>query len=165
MLVLLLMIDLNVGQSVQPSARRKGKVVKDKMGKETSSGWEMQLCNAWRLAINVPELWTYFFRVSSLAYPNLLGKKGYVVVVVVLIVVAVLVACSILLKGECYTWCLIKFYLENQVNLSPEVSSLSLCFACPYVSSYEMEASHLSVWLFHIVTMSKAWSVYLSLLW
>jgi len=24
---------------------------------------------------------TYFFRVSSLAYPNLLGKKGYVVVV------------------------------------------------------------------------------------
>jgi len=35
------------------------------------------------LAINVPELWTYFFRVSSLAYPNLLGKKGYVVVVVV----------------------------------------------------------------------------------
>ena len=26
---------------------------------------------------------TYFFRVSSLAYPNLLGKKGYVVVVVV----------------------------------------------------------------------------------
>ena len=24
-----------------------------------------------------------FFRVSSLAYPNLLGKKGYVVVVVV----------------------------------------------------------------------------------
>ena len=37
--------------------------------------------SAWRLAINVPELWTYFFRVSSLAYPNLLGKKGYVVVV------------------------------------------------------------------------------------
>ena len=34
--------------------------------------------SAWRLAINVPELWTYFFRVSSLAYPNLLGKKGYV---------------------------------------------------------------------------------------
>jgi len=26
----------------------------------------------------------FFFRVSSLAYPNLLGKKGYVVVVVVL---------------------------------------------------------------------------------
>jgi len=25
----------------------------------------------------------FFFRVSSLAYPNLLGKKGYVVVVVV----------------------------------------------------------------------------------
>ena len=25
--------------------------------------------------------WTYFFRVSSLAYPNLLGKKSYVVVV------------------------------------------------------------------------------------
>ena len=39
--------------------------------------------SAWRLAINVPEPWTYFFRVSSLAYPNLLGKKGYVVVVVV----------------------------------------------------------------------------------
>ena len=34
-------------------------------------------------AINVPEPWTYFFRVSSLAYPNLLGKKGYIVVVVV----------------------------------------------------------------------------------
>ena len=34
--------------------------------------------SAWRLAINVPEPWTYFFRVSSLAYPNLLGKKGYV---------------------------------------------------------------------------------------
>jgi len=32
--------------------------------------------------INVPELWTYFFWVSSLAYPNLLGKKCYVVVVV-----------------------------------------------------------------------------------
>ena len=29
--------------------------------------------------VNIP----YFFRVSSLAYPNLLGKKGYVVVVVV----------------------------------------------------------------------------------
>ena len=29
----------------------------------------------------------YFFRVSSLAYPNLLGKKGYVVVVVVVVVV------------------------------------------------------------------------------
>jgi len=27
----------------------------------------------------------YFFRVSSLAYPNLLGKKGYVVVVVVVV--------------------------------------------------------------------------------
>jgi len=27
-----------------------------------------------------------FFRVSSLAYPNLLGKKGYVVVVVVVVV-------------------------------------------------------------------------------
>ena len=38
---------------------------------------------AWRLAINVPER-TYFFRVSSLAYPNLRGKKGYVVVIVVL---------------------------------------------------------------------------------
>ena len=38
--------------------------------------------SAWRLAINVPEPWTYFFRVSSLAYPNLLGKKGYVVLVV-----------------------------------------------------------------------------------
>ena len=33
--------------------------------------------------VSVPELWTYFFRVSSLAYPNLLGKKSYVVVVVV----------------------------------------------------------------------------------
>ena len=39
--------------------------------------------SASRLAINVPQPWTYFFRVSSLAYPNLLGKKGYVVVVVV----------------------------------------------------------------------------------
>ena len=29
----------------------------------------------------------FFFRVSSLAYPNLLGKKGYVVVVVVVVVV------------------------------------------------------------------------------
>ena len=27
----------------------------------------------------------FFFRVSSLAYPNLLGKKGYVVVVVVVV--------------------------------------------------------------------------------
>jgi len=43
--------------------------------------------SAWRLAINVPEPCTYFFRVSSLAYPNLLGKKGYVVVVVVVVVV------------------------------------------------------------------------------
>ena len=42
--------------------------------------------SAWILAINVPEPWTYFFRVSSLAYPNLLGKKGYVVVVVVIVV-------------------------------------------------------------------------------
>ena len=33
--------------------------------------------------------WTYFFRVSSLAYPNLLGKKGYVVVVVVVVVINV----------------------------------------------------------------------------
>ena len=38
--------------------------------------------SAWRLAINVSEPWTFFFRVSSLAYPNLLGKKVYVVVVV-----------------------------------------------------------------------------------
>jgi len=30
----------------------------------------------------VPEPLTYFFRVSSLAYPNLLGKKDYIVVVV-----------------------------------------------------------------------------------
>ena len=80
----------------------------------------------------------------------------------VLIVVVVLVACSILLcvshlgKRRMLYLMSIKFYLENQVNLSPEVSSLSLCFACPYVSSYEMEASHLSVWLFYIVTMSKA---------
>ena len=29
----------------------------------------------------------FIFRVSSLAYPNLLGKKGYVVVVVVVVVV------------------------------------------------------------------------------
>ena len=29
----------------------------------------------------------YFFWVSSLAYPNLFGKKGYVVVVVVVVVV------------------------------------------------------------------------------
>ena len=29
----------------------------------------------------------YFFWVSSLVYPNLLGKKGYVVVVVVVVVV------------------------------------------------------------------------------
>ena len=36
--------------------------------------------SAWRLAINVPEPWTFFFRVSSLDYPNLLGKKSYVVV-------------------------------------------------------------------------------------
>jgi len=28
----------------------------------------------------------YFFRVSSLAYPNLLGIKGYVVVVVVVMI-------------------------------------------------------------------------------
>jgi hypothetical protein len=34
--------------------------------------------SAWRIAINVPEPWTNFFRVSSLAYSNLLGKKGYV---------------------------------------------------------------------------------------
>ena len=33
----------------------------------------------------------YFFWVSSLAYPNLLGKKGYVVVVVVVVVVIVVV--------------------------------------------------------------------------
>jgi hypothetical protein len=55
--------------------------------------------SAWRLAINVPEPWPLFvlcplcpfmclpvsrlFWVSSLAYPNLLGTKGYVVVVVV----------------------------------------------------------------------------------
>ena len=38
--------------------------------------------SVWRLAINVLEPLTYFFRVSSLAYHNLLGKKGYVVVVV-----------------------------------------------------------------------------------
>ena len=40
--------------------------------------------SAWRLAINVTEPWTYFFRVLSLAYPNLLGEKGYVVVVVMI---------------------------------------------------------------------------------
>ena len=37
--------------------------------------------SAWRLTINVPEPSTYFFRVSSLAYRNLFGKKSYVVVV------------------------------------------------------------------------------------
>ena len=42
--------------------------------------------SAWRLAINVPEPYFYFFWVSSLAYPNLLGKKGYVVVVVARII-------------------------------------------------------------------------------
>jgi len=38
MLVPLLMIDLNVGRSGEPSARQKEKVVIDKLGKETSSG-------------------------------------------------------------------------------------------------------------------------------
>ena len=32
--------------------------------------------SVWRLAINVPEPCISFFRVSSLAYPNLLGKKA-----------------------------------------------------------------------------------------
>ena len=32
----------------------------------------------------------YFFWVSSLAYPNLLGKKSYVVVVVVVVVVDII---------------------------------------------------------------------------
>jgi len=41
--------------------------------------------SAWKLAINVPVPWSFFFWVSSLAYPNLLGKKGYVVVVVVVV--------------------------------------------------------------------------------
>jgi len=36
-----------------------------------------------KLSVSKDTLGTYFFRVSSLAYPNLLGKKGYVVVVVV----------------------------------------------------------------------------------
>jgi hypothetical protein len=61
--------------------------------------------SAWRLAINVPEPWPLFvlcplcpfmclpvsrlFWVSSLAYPNLLGTKGYVVVVVVVVVDAI----------------------------------------------------------------------------
>ena len=42
---------------------------------------------------------TYFFWVSSLAYPNLLGKKGYVVVVVVVVVqhIEVLVGIAIVL--------------------------------------------------------------------
>ena len=31
--------------------------------------------SAWKLAINVPVPWSFFFWVSSLAYPNLLGKK------------------------------------------------------------------------------------------
>jgi len=35
----------------------------------------------------VPEPWTYFFRVSSLAYPTCLGKKDYVVVVVVVVII------------------------------------------------------------------------------
>jgi len=39
-------------------------------------------------AIYLPDcLCLLFFRVSSLAYPNLLGKKGYVVVVVVVLLV------------------------------------------------------------------------------
>jgi len=37
--------------------------------------------SAWRLAISVPEPWPLFLGVSSLAYPNLLGTKGYIVVV------------------------------------------------------------------------------------
>jgi hypothetical protein len=57
--------------------------------------------SAWRLTINVPEPWPLFvlcplclftcllvsrlFGVSSLAYPNLLGTKGYDVIVVVVV--------------------------------------------------------------------------------
>ena len=40
--------------------------------------------SAWRLAINVPEPSTYFFRVSSLAYPNLLGKKAMLLLLLLL---------------------------------------------------------------------------------
>ena len=52
----------------------------------------------------------------------------------VLIVVVVLVACSILLcvshlgKRRMLYLMSIKFYTENQINLSPEVTSLSCMF-------------------------------------
>ena len=66
--------------------RGRSKLTWDELVKRDLKDWNISKeialdRSAWRLAINVPEPLTYFFRVSSLAYPNLLGKKGYVVVV------------------------------------------------------------------------------------
>jgi hypothetical protein len=49
------------------------------------------------------------FWVSSLAYPNLLGTKGYIVVVVVV-------------------WCLIEFVLFSAIDYF--VALVNLCYVC-----------------------------------
>ena len=60
--------------------RSRSKLTWDKSVKRDLNDWNISKeialdRSAWRIAINVLEPWTYFFRVSSLAYPNLLGKK------------------------------------------------------------------------------------------
>ena len=67
-------------------SRGRPKLTWDELVKRDLKDWNISKdialdMSVWRQAINVPEPLTYFFRVSSLAYPNLLGKKGYVVVV------------------------------------------------------------------------------------
>ena len=62
------------------SGRGRPKLTCDESVKRDLKDWNISKNIAldrsvWRLAINVPEPWTYFFRVSSLAYPNLRGKK------------------------------------------------------------------------------------------
>jgi len=47
-----------------------------------------------------------FFRVSSLAYPNLLGKKGYVVVVVVVVVVIIILLSPVIQSVHGFIKCL-----------------------------------------------------------
>ena len=62
--------------------RGRPKLTSDESVKRDLKDWNISKdialdMSVWRQAINVPEPLTYFFRVSSLAYPNLLGKTSY----------------------------------------------------------------------------------------
>jgi hypothetical protein len=102
-------VTVNNFSKMQLQVMCRFKLTRDKSVKRDLKEWNISKYlamdrSAWRLAINVPELWplsvlcllcpltclsiSRLFWVSSLAYPNLLGTKDYVVVVGLVVAIA-----------------------------------------------------------------------------